>query len=263
MKNSPTCWQVLVKTWRYEFTIFPTTCTRVSKVDTHHEVLLQWWPGVHDWDWGHSVERLEGDDLPGELREATVHCTLWRTTHGNVRTLPLRLPSQVSRERTVHPPTSRVPLKELTDVMMWTGWIRRVFHSWFKMSVRSMIFWRLVLNMLWKSANTFEEKSLSLSTNTNHSRISTEALSKVNNRKWVDSFVRLKFPIPWPHQPVWSVWAAEASCTQTWPSSSSRRDLSPSASLWAPWSTCSCTEMHHMFSLLTTTARLLFISSFL
>lgn len=32
--------------------------------------------------------------------------------------------------------------------MMCTGWIRLVFHSWFKMSVRSMIFCRLVLNML-------------------------------------------------------------------------------------------------------------------
>lgn len=31
---------------------------------------------------------------------------------------------------------------------MWTGWMRLVFHSWFKMSVRSRIFWRLVLNML-------------------------------------------------------------------------------------------------------------------
>lgn len=45
-------------------------------------------------------------------------------------------------------PTSRVPLREPTDVMMWTGWMRLVFHSWFKMSVRSRIFWRLVLNML-------------------------------------------------------------------------------------------------------------------
>lgn len=43
---------------------------------------------------------------------------------------------------------------------------------------------------------------------------------------------------PWPHPPVWSVWAAEASCTRTSPSSSSRRDPSPSASLSAPWSTC-------------------------
>lgn len=46
---------------------------------------------------------------------------------------------------------------------------------------------------------------------------------------------------PWPHPPVWSVWAAEASCTQTSPSSSRRQDPSPSASLSAPWSTCSQT----------------------
>lgn len=45
-------------------------------------------------------------------------------------------------------PTSRVPLREPTDVMMCTGWIRLVFHSWFRMSVRSIIFCRLVLNML-------------------------------------------------------------------------------------------------------------------
>lgn len=57
-------------------------------------------------------------------------------------------------EDAVNQLTSRVPLKELTDVMMWTGWIRLVFHSWFKMSVRSIIFWRLVLNMLCKSSET-------------------------------------------------------------------------------------------------------------
>lgn len=56
-----------------------------------------------------------------------------------------------TRQRTdnnVNPPTSRVPRREPTDAMMCTGWIRLVFHSWFKMSVRSMIFCRLVLNML-------------------------------------------------------------------------------------------------------------------
>lgn len=44
---------------------------------------------------------------------------------------------------------------------------------------------------------------------------------------------------PWLHRPAWSVSAAEASCTQTSPSFSSRQDPSPSVSLSAPWSTCS------------------------
>lgn len=45
-------------------------------------------------------------------------------------------------------PTSLVPRSELTGVMMCTGWIRRSFHSWLRMSVRSRIFCRLELNML-------------------------------------------------------------------------------------------------------------------
>lgn len=44
--------------------------------------------------------------------------------------------------------TSLVPRNELTGVMMCTGWIRRSFHSWLRMSVRSIIFCLLELNML-------------------------------------------------------------------------------------------------------------------
>lgn len=43
---------------------------------SHHEVLLQRRPGVHDRNRGHSVQRLQGDDLPRELGEAALHGAL-------------------------------------------------------------------------------------------------------------------------------------------------------------------------------------------
>lgn len=51
-------------------------------------------------------------------------------------------------------------------------------------------------------------------------------------------FVKFCVHQPWLHRPAWSAWAAEASCTRTSPSSSSRQDPSPSVSLSTPWSTC-------------------------
>lgn len=77
---------------------------------------------------------------------STVHCTGRRQLSSH----NLNHVTVLSRDSS--PPTSRVPLREPTDVMMCTGWIRLVFHSWFRMSVRSMIFCRLVLNMLCRKA---------------------------------------------------------------------------------------------------------------
>lgn len=90
---------------------------------------------------------------------STVHCAGQqrnRYSQNTFSTPSQRLsPTCQSTENRDNPLTSRVPLKEPTDVMMWTGWIRLVCHSSFKMAVRAMIFWRLLLNMLWKSRKKF------------------------------------------------------------------------------------------------------------
>lgn len=57
-------------------------------------------------------------------------------------------------------PTSLVPRNELTEVRICTGWILRCFHSWFKISVLSKIFWRLELNILFKKKWRRGEKKL-------------------------------------------------------------------------------------------------------
>lgn len=115
--------------------------------------------------------------------------------------------------------TSLVPRNELTDVMMWRGWILLDFQSAFRMSVRSKILWRLELNILW------ERETLS----------ETCVCVCIREREWDIMFVCVY--VPWPHQPVWSVWVGVASCTQTSPFSSNILVPSQTASLSAPWST--------------------------
>lgn len=95
---------------------------------------------------------------------STVHCS-GQNVQSELYTFTETFSTRQCTDNNVNLPTSRVPLKEPTDVMMWTGWIRLVFHSWFKMSVRSMIFWRLVLNMLCKKHHK-EQKTRNLSAKT-------------------------------------------------------------------------------------------------
>lgn len=89
-------WQIIVsllhkvqKYHKVDLTPISTECNCYKFTHTHHKVLLQRRPRVHDRDWGHSVESLQGDDLLGEVREAAVDCALLRT-ECTVRTLHLQ-----------------------------------------------------------------------------------------------------------------------------------------------------------------------------
>lgn len=156
----------------------------------YHKILLEWWPRVHDWHGGHSVQGFERNDLSGELWKATVNSalqnekqnhivitTFWRnnrtysrynndpyTTHPMrprtriaaipYKTLRDNMSKNYKRDIANHVRTSLVPRKELTGVIIWTGCIRLSFHSWFNMSVRSKIFCLFELNMLCTTKNT-------------------------------------------------------------------------------------------------------------
>lgn len=129
----------------------------------YHKILLKWWPGIHHGHGRYGVQGFERNDLSGELRKATVYCALKIKGKKKKNMQDLTVQSlgryvwSLGWKRSWGP-TSLVPRSELTGVMMCTGWIRRSFHSWLRMSVRSRIFCLLELNMLCRSEEKKKKK---------------------------------------------------------------------------------------------------------